>query len=479
MATFYASLVELPKKKDALHKASGVISNGEDNQYPERVERCIVNSITATQCVSLFKKFVLGKGVPELNLLAIGDLTFYDFADKLIEQYAQHGGCAVHVRYKLEAAETGYVSPVIAGYEIIPFNLVRLGKDDDAGFSGRIGINENWSKPNETIWAYPFNPDPNVVLGQIKKSKGISKYYGQVAILNTTDYYYPLAFIHPVLNDCDSEFRAGVFKNKNLRSCLFSKKIFIVPPIVDKSLVETPKDQLSPESLFQLNEQLRQRSTFEETVKKFMGVENNEGAMILEMEHSADDIDKVFKTESVTTDINDKLFEHTEKTISNNIRKSFDNAPSILLENSDNSIFGQSGEFLMQAKIFYQEQTANRRRIIEGFLKKIFKNYAAIDVSKIVLTPLISTASDAPDAVDKNAEAQAILRGSVGGVTALLEVQKSVAQGLTDLESGVAIIVEIYGIPEEKARKMLGTPKPIPPELNPLTSAANALNKHN
>lgn len=471
MSSFYASLIEIPKKKDASQKASGIIANGDDNQYPERVERCIVNSVTASQCVGIFKKFVVGKGTPELNEISLGELTYYQFLDKLVEQYAQQGGCAVHVRYKV-SKEGEVIIPSIASYDILPFNSVRLGKNDDMGFSGRIGINEDWAKPQKTVWAYPFDPTPEVVLSQINKCKGIAKYYGQVAILNTTDYHYPLSFIHPVLNDCDSEFRIGVFKNKNLRSGLFSKKIFIVPPIVDKTLLETPRDQLSSESLFQLTEQQRQRSNFEETVKKFMGAENNEGAMILEMEHSGDDIEKVFKTENVATDINDKLFEHTEKSISNNIRKVFNNVPSILVENSDNSIFGQSGELLTQAKIFYQEQTVNNRRIIEVFLKRIFKKYAAIETSLVKLSPLIST--DESVAIDKNAEAQAVLRGSVGGVTALLEIQKSVAQGLTDIESGVAIIVEIYGIDENTARRMLGTPKPIEPEVDPIKNITNA-----
>ena len=58
-------------------------------------------------------------------------------------------------------------------------------------------------------------------------------------------------------------------------------------------------------------------------------------------------------------------------------------------------------------------------------------------------------------------EAQATLKGSVGGVTALLAIQTAVGAGTTDLEAAVVIIEEIYGIEKETARKMLGTPKKI------------------
>jgi hypothetical protein len=47
----------------------------------------------------------------------------------------------------------------------------------------------------------------------------------------------------------------------------------------------------------------------------------------------------------------------------------------------------------------------------------------------------------------------------VGGVQALLQLQQAVSAQLTDYESAVAIIEEIYGINNELARKMLGTPK--------------------
>jgi hypothetical protein len=70
--------------------------------------------------------------------------------------------------------------------------------------------------------------------------------------------------------------------------------------------------------------------------------------------------------------------------------------------------------------------------------------------------------------VDIEAEAKARLKGSVGGVQGILQIQASVSQGITGVESAVVLLGEIYGYAPDVARKMLGTPKKqtIPPKQN-------------
>ena len=59
-------------------------------------------------------------------------------------------------------------------------------------------------------------------------------------------------------------------------------------------------------------------------------------------------------------------------------------------------------------------------------------------------------------AEDANAQAQANLRGSVGGVQGILDIQSSVQQGITPRDSAIAILLEIYGFTEEVANDILG-----------------------
>jgi phage gp29-like protein len=65
-----------------------------------------------------------------------------------------------------------------------------------------------------------------------------------------------------------------------------------------------------------------------------------------------------------------------------------------------------------------------------------------------------------PQRNDLQAEAQANLRGSVGGVQGILELQASVAAGTTGYEAGIAILELIYGYGDADARRILGQPKP-------------------
>ena len=53
------------------------------------------------------------------------------------------------------------------------------------------------------------------------------------------------------------------------------------------------------------------------------------------------------------------------------------------------------------------------------------------------------------------------LKGSVGGLTGMIEVVKAVASGLYDLDAAVALVSDRFGISEEEARRELGTPSVI------------------
>jgi len=57
---------------------------------------------------------------------------------------------------------------------------------------------------------------------------------------------------------------------------------------------------------------------------------------------------------------------------------------------------------------------------------------------------------------DETLKAQAGLRGSVGGVSGILDIQNSVKSGTTDLKSAITILVEIYGFTTKVARALLG-----------------------
>lgn len=60
------------------------------------------------------------------------------------------------------------------------------------------------------------------------------------------------------------------------------------------------------------------------------------------------------------------------------------------------------------------------------------------------------------EAEQANQEAQANLRGSVGGVQGILEIQQSVVNGTTSRNSAMSILQTIYGFDESQANEILG-----------------------
>lgn len=62
------------------------------------------------------------------------------------------------------------------------------------------------------------------------------------------------------------------------------------------------------------------------------------------------------------------------------------------------------------------------------------------------------------EAENVNAEAQAALRGSVGGVQGILAIQESVANGITDYSAAIETLMLIYGFSNQEAVSILGNP---------------------
>jgi len=131
----------------------------------------------------------------------------------------------------------------------------------------------------------------------------------------------------------------------------------------------------------------------------------------------------------------------------------FNNIPEILVSAGTGALFGPNSETYKEAKKFYWEQNETERFKLEKTLEKLLG-------FRIDILPLDGVENENIDEDQKlRKESQAQLKGSVGGVSALLEIQKSVSEGITDINAAVEVIKEIFGIAEQTARKMLGTPK--------------------
>jgi len=114
-------------------------------------------------------------------------------------------------------------------------------------------------------------------------------------------------------------------------------------------------------------------------------------------------------------------------------------------------------EFLEQPlSVIFAELDRQMAPIIATYIPK-----TVIDIN----ADSVDTGSADTELVRQRAEAQANLKGTVGGVQGILQIQQSVAQGITKRDAAISLLETIYGFDSETANRLLGDPIQTPPTV--------------
>ena len=144
--------------------------------------------------------------------------------------------------------------------------------------------------------------------------------------------------------------------------------------------------------------------------------------------------------------------------------------PSILLAGSKTGFSSNADEIAVATKSTFRRVINPSREVLLQPIQDIFN---AIEAGgfKLAVEDFETESMDENDngdgsdsigektAEQQNTEAQAQLRGSVGGVQSILEIQASYVAKTTSYDSAIAMINLIFGFTEEDAKKLLGSPK--------------------
>lgn len=234
---------------------------------------------------------------------------------------------------------------------------------DSSDYAGKIVYYDNWDKSKEGkiksddfIKYYAYNTNKDVIKAQADDAGGFRHYKGQVTFLfldNT--YIYPISPIDVVQHDADTENMIQLFKNGELRRGFFAKYIL--------TYTKFESEQAKKE--------------FFRNLQTFQGAENggsilvNEGAFV----DNNGRIASPFTINKVEQNINSDIFEQYEASVSNNIRKSFNNIPPVLIDYQEGKLSGTSGESIVQATRFYNSQTARDREAISGLFRRLMSTW--------------------------------------------------------------------------------------------------------
>ncbi|MBE99312.1 hypothetical protein [Flavobacterium coralii] len=368
-------LVNVWKRLTPWNKSVEVYANDTDNAYPERMDRLINNSVTASSATSIMVQYLIGKGygraVDDLIVNPSLNLKLIDFADDVAGEIVKHRGVFIHVNWNALYK--------IAGFSVIPFDWCRIGKKDSNDYAGKIAVYRNgWEKPkkSDVTWIDVFNPNKNVIDAQVEKAGGWEHYKGQVLYINMdTKLIYPLSRIESVAEDCDSEAQASIYKNRLLRKGFFGNTIVVTRPLVGDGL--SGAELIAAES---------EREQFQKGIKDTLGAENAGGVLCLEMDFAGEKLEDAILIKQVESKIDDKLFNYTENSVRENILIAFNNLPSGLIKTSDTSLFGNSGEAILEMKRTYWENTTKERNLLTSILNQILEK--SQEFSQIKVEPL-------------------------------------------------------------------------------------------
>ena len=449
-------------KKDS--GINGLMQFGIQNDYPQVIEKLINGSVTAKTSANIYSKFLTGLGFENeaINNIVVGvdsrgkKITLQTLLRQIAISISRFNGFYIHTNLTLGRK--------VKDVHLKSFKNMRFAKPDDSGYSAKLMYYDNWGKDSANgkydknlIKEYNvFNLNSDVFTAQIKEAGSVEKYKGQVYFeFLDNEYFYPLSVYDDVYLDLDTEAQISLYKNRQIRNGFFNKIVFRV----EKQAIELDENG---------NEIQNENTELADSIRSFMGADG-ETALILEDELNEDgEIEENggFRIDQIESNIDDALFENWEKSLSNNIRKS-SRIPELLMDFQQVGMGNISGASIKVASDLYNAITADDRAVIEKSIEEIFINSENKVLAKNTnwkIKPLELGINDTVELQDEtpkniNEEAQASLRGSVGGVQGILSIQQGVSSGTSDYDAAIEILKEIYGFTEEKAIAILGTPK--------------------
>lgn len=449
------------ERKDIFNKRFGVVFNGEDNLKPLITENVIDLSPTASQCADTYQAFLGGAGfVVDLSGVDVSDVFWEetnpdDLLSDVAESVSRHQAACIIVGYNAAFEKDSF--------KVVPYELCRVGDKDDDNYRGKVAVSPNgWGKrlKKEDVDVYDiYNPRPEVIQEQVERDGGWHNYKGQIYFFRMSNKYtYPKPLIDRALSFAEVEYHMGLYyKGTVLRS-------FEDVTVIRHRQFPKKEDE----------------NQFYKNIEELSGVENASSKFIVEDDWD-DEREKSgnFKFDTIKNEVKAEKYAHFESSSSNLIRKAFKNIPPQLVDYVSGKLGNTSGEDLIKAQSVYNSLTAKDRDKLERLFKELFWNYKE-DINPSQDWTIKQYALLDDGTVDENApgsesaptnqstqseeeklnkQAQANLRGSVGGVTGVLSIQTSVSQEITDYDSGMAMLEEIFGFSNDVAKKILGNPK--------------------
>lgn len=337
-------------------KSLGIQTYGEKNDYPQQVVEVVSASPTGKPCVSVYSKFIAGRGFVDQSFYKMavngkGQTNDY-ILDQISRDFSIFGGFALHLNYNANFQVTEI--------QHLPFETVRFEKLDEEGRFNRVALHPDWGRrfTNLRRWKKEdidfidlYDPDPKVIIRQVEEAGGWAAYKGQVYYFsNEGEKVYPLPIFDNVLTDMNTQEGISNVSNRNARNNFFTAGM-----LIDYSNTDESQDQ---------------ENATEKSISEYQGDMEANNIAYLQCKDPSEKPEFIsFKGENY-----DKTFDSTRKSVREDIGAAF-NQPPILRAENVGSNFG--ADLMTNAYKYYNSVTENERLSIERVFEQIFKNWYA------------------------------------------------------------------------------------------------------
>lgn len=353
---------------------------GDDNLYPQTVNRIADASGTAKLCLNRYAKFIEGYGFNNEMLYSVvlnhQEETADDILRAIANDLAKYGGFALHVNYNVlcQVVEVSHV----------PFECCRLEETDDRGNVAHILIHPDWeqkrTRNGKRLFINEaniqrlnvFNPSPDIVRKQIEDAGGIDCYHGQVLWCSMDGKAtYPTAIYDSAITEISTDEGLGNVKYRNARNNFLVSCMLVtrkgVPQIDAETGMETDDGKMISD----------------EDLKKFQGDENTAKILAVELENNEDEPKVIqFPTRNY-----DKEFAVTDASVIERIYSQFHQELFYAIRIGK---LGFSGQVMQDAYEYYAGEVTTEQRFIERAFKKILTAWKdpALQNVDVTLQPL-------------------------------------------------------------------------------------------
>lgn len=405
----------------------------ETGDYFKEMDHAIQNSPTATMAVLMFKKYCV---LPNLKD------QFSDLWGKIIDEKIKYGYFTLWIEYDIDLNVKSANFRLSKNY--------RAKRIDDMGNVAQY-LNVITGKKFPS-----FNPDKKVLKSQIKEAGGFEKFSGQIFQYNTTSQPYEITPLFSVYDWMKVEHDTPMHIGASADNALFGNNIFLMKKGAESS--DSPEN--TPKVISNTDRVIG-------ALRAAKGTKNSGTNHVITVD-TEEDLTKVFTKTPIGNEIDLDKFNSVDDKAGKKICTACYCFPQILANPSE-GLFGNSGDAMTQAINYWRTTCEFEAEKINMAFEKIGLN---------ILDIVETTNNEEISNVDQTVlDAQAALRGSVGGVQALLSIQNSYSQKLTTRESAIAMIELIFGFTKDNAERLLGAPiietEPLPmPIINPVTPSA-------